>query len=103
MKRILFAAAVSALFCGQAMAADAKAGETKFKATCVACHGPEGISSNDLWPNLAGQKAKYVVKQIKAFKAGERKDPTMAPMVATLTDADIDNIAAYVSTLKGPK
>ena len=103
MKKMLLAAAVSALFCGQAMAADAKAGEAKFKATCSACHGAEGISANDLWPNLAGQKSKYVVKQIKAFKAGDRKDPSMAPMVAALTDADIENIAAYVSTLKGLK
>ena len=65
-----------------------------------ACHGPAGISVSPLWPNLAGQKEAYLVKQIKAFKAGERKDPSMAPMVAGLTDADIDNLAAYYASLK---
>jgi cytochrome c553 len=84
---------------GTVPAADIAAG--KAKATiCAACHGPEGISLNDLWPNLAGQKEGYLVKQIKAFKAGDRVDPTMAPMVNPLTDEDIENLAAYFSSLK---
>ena len=82
-----------------AFAGDIEAGKAK-SALCAACHGPEGISMNPLWPNLAGQKEAYLVKQIKAFKSGERKDPSMAPMVATLTDADIENIAAYYASLK---
>ena len=103
MKKVFLVVAATALVSGNAFAADAKAGAAKFKATCAACHGAEGISANDLWPNLAGQKGKYLVKQIKAFKSGERKDPSMAPMVAALTDADIENIAAHLSSLKGPK
>ena len=82
-----------------AVAGDAAAG--KAKATiCAACHGPEGISLNDLWPNLRGQKEAYLVKQIKAFRDGSRVDPTMAPMVNPLTDEDIENLAAYFSSLK---
>jgi len=81
------------------LAGDVAAGKAK-SAVCSACHGPEGIGMSPLWPNLAGQKEAYLVKQIKAFKSGERKDPTMAPMVAGLTDADIDNLAAYYSSLK---
>lgn len=81
------------------MAADIEAGKAK-AVICAACHGAEGISANPLWPNLAGQKEAYLVKQIKAFKSGERKDPSMAPMVAGLTDADIENLAAYFSSLK---
>ena len=81
------------------MAGDIAAG--KAKATiCAACHGPNGISLNDLWPNLAGQKEAYIIKQVKAFREGTRVDPTMAPMVKPLTDADIENIAAYFSSLK---
>ena len=81
------------------MAGDAAAG--KAKATiCAACHGPEGISLNDLGPNLRGQKEAYLVKQIKAFRDGARVDPTMAPMVNPLTDEDIENLAAYFSSLK---
>ncbi|MBF8269157.1 MAG: cytochrome c, class I [Gammaproteobacteria bacterium] len=82
-----------------AVAADIEAG--KAKATiCGACHGPDGISLNDLWPNLKGQKEGYLVKQIKAFRDGSRVDPTMAPMVNPLTDDDIENLAAYFSSLK---
>lgn len=82
-----------------AQAADVEAGKAK-SALCAACHGPAGISNNPLWPNLAGQKEAYLVKQIKAFKNGERKDPSMAPMVATLSDEDIANLAAYYASLK---
>ena len=68
--------------------------------TCIACHGLKGISNNPLWPNLAGQKEEYLIKQIKAFKSGIRKDPSMAPMVTPLTEEDIKNLAAYYSSLK---
>ena len=78
---------------------DIAKGQTK-AATCMACHGPQGISNNPLWPNLAGQQKDYLIKQIKAFKSGIRKDPSMAPMVAPLTEEDIKNLAAYYSSLK---
>ena len=82
-----------------ALAGDPAAGKAK-SAACAACHGADGISPSPLWPNLAGQKEAYLVKQIKAFKNGERKDPSMAPMVAALTDEDIENLAAYYASLK---
>ncbi|MDH3386732.1 MAG: cytochrome c [Gammaproteobacteria bacterium] len=81
-----------------AAAGDAAAGKTK-AATCGACHGMNGISPNDLWPNLAGQKEGYLVAQLKAFRDGQRANPMMAPMVAPLSDADIDDLAAYYSSL----
>lgn len=68
-------------------------------ATCTACHGPEGISSNPLWPNIAKQKRDYLVKQLKAFRGGERKDPLMSPIAQTLTDNDIEELASYFSGL----
>ncbi len=64
-------------------------------ATCVACHGARGVSENAQWPNLAGQKAAYLVDQITAFRDGERSDPLMAPVVAQLTDSEIANLASY--------
>ena len=79
-------------------AADAAAGKAK-TATCVACHGANGISNNDLWPNLAGQKAGYLAQQMKAFRDGQRQNPMMSPMVAGLSDEDIANIAAYYASL----
>jgi len=80
-------------------AGDPAAGKAK-SMTCAACHGPTGISPNDIWPNIAGQKHGYLVKQIKAFRDGQRNDPMMAPMVRTLTDQDIEDLSAYFSSLK---
>ena len=100
MKKILSLTAV-AIFClnpALAFAGDAAAGKAK-SATCAACHGANGISSNDIWPNLAGQKKGYLVAQIKAFRDGKRSDPMMAPMTATLSDTDIENLATYFSGL----
>ena len=83
---------------GSALAGDAAAGKAK-AASCAGCHGANGISSNPMWPNLAGQQAGYLVKQMKAFRDGTRTDPMMSPMAKPLSDADIENIAAYFSSL----
>ncbi len=78
---------------------DAAAGKAK-AAVCAGCHGADGNSVNPMWPKLAGQHAVYLVKAIKDFKSGKRKDPMMGPMSAPLSDADIDNLAAYFSSQK---
>ncbi len=83
---------------GPVIAGDAAAGKAK-SATCVACHGAEGISMVPEYPNLACQKEKYLVTSIKAYKSGARENPLMKPMVASLSDADIENLAAYYATL----
>ena len=80
-------------------AGDAAAGQAK-AGICAACHGPTGTSPNDLWPNLAGQKAGYIVKQLKALRDGTRTDPMMSPMAKPLSDADIENLAAFFSSQK---
>lgn len=72
----------------------AAAGAAKV-ATCLACHGPNGNSTNPLWPRLAGQNAVYVDEQLHLFKAGVRNNPVMMPMASTLSDRDIDDIAVY--------
>lgn len=78
---------------------DPAAGKAK-AAVCAACHGPDGISANDLWPNLKGQKYGYMVKQLKAMRDGDRSDPMMTPMAKPLSDEDIENLAAYFSSLQ---
>jgi len=83
---------------GSVLAGDAEAGKAK-AASCAGCHGANGVSSNPMWPNLAGQQSGYLAKQMKAFRDGTRTDPMMSPMAKPLTDADIDNIAAYYSGL----
>ena len=84
-------------FGGSVLAGDAAAGKAK-AASCAGCHGTNGISNNPMWPNLAGQQQGYLVKQLKAFRDGTRADPMMSPMAKPLSDADIENIAAYYSS-----
>ena len=95
MKSLFFALVTTLVFLSSsAMAGDVAAGKAK-SAICASCHGADGVSLNPLWPNLAGQKEQYLVKQIKAFRDGKRNDPMMVPMVASLSDDDIANLAAY--------
>jgi cytochrome c553 len=77
-----------------ALAADIEAGKAK-TALCMGCHGADGNSINVIWPRLAGQHASYLEKQLRDYKSGKRANPTMQGMVATLTDEDIVNVAAY--------
>lgn len=79
-------------------AGDPVAGKNR-SAVCAACHGQQGISVNPMWPNLAGQKERYLVKALKDFRSGERKHPNMSPVARTLSDADIEDLAAYYSRL----
>jgi cytochrome c553 len=82
-----------------AAAGDAQAGKAKAQ-VCAACHGADGNSTNPDWPNLAGQHAVYISKQLGDFKAGkERTDPVMAGMVAPLTPEDMADLGAYFATL----
>ncbi len=64
-------------------------------AFCIACHGPNGNSTNPLWPRLAGQNAVYIAEQLQLFKDGVRNNPVMMPMATMLSDGDIDNLAVY--------
>jgi len=67
---------------------------------CAACHGPEGVSTNSEWPNLAGQNEKYFIKQLKDLQQGTlRNAPTMSAMIATLNQQDIDDLAAYYAKM----
>ena len=79
-----------------AVAADAK----QLAGRCVSCHGASGISSNPIYPNLAGQKAPYLLKQMRDFQTGHRSDPVMGAMVKGLSESDMDALANYFSKMK---
>jgi cytochrome c553 len=86
-------------------AGDAAAGKAK-AATCAACHGANGVAIAPIYPNLAGQKAAYMVAQLKAFKSGERKGANsalMAPMAMPLSDQDMEDISAYFAAMDAAK
>ncbi|MBE0613845.1 MAG: c-type cytochrome [Burkholderiales bacterium] len=77
---------------------DAAAGK-QHAAACASCHGAQGISPNDTWPNLAGQNAAYLVRILSAYKSGDQTDAIMTPLAQALSDADVQNLAAYYAGL----
>ncbi len=81
---------------------DPAAGKAK-SAVCAGCHGADGNSMNPEWPKLAGQHQGYIAKQLRDYKSGNRKNPTMIGMVAGLSDQDMQDLAAYFAsqTAKG--
>ena len=64
----------------------------------MACHGQDGKGTTPDYPNLGGQSEKYLVIALKAYKSGARENAIMKPMVAALSDTDIENVAAYYAS-----
>lgn len=81
---------------------DVAAGRAKFT-LCAGCHGGDGRSGSlPEYPKIAGQNEKYLVSALKAYKSGRRTGTYAALMAATasnLSDADIENLAAYLAGL----
>ncbi len=67
---------------------------------CMACHGMGGITANEDWPNLAGQQARYMENQLRAFRSGERDSGLMQTVTARFSEHDFAALAAYFSQLK---
>jgi len=68
-------------------------------AGCAGCHGAEGISPSDAFPNLAGLPAEVLYKQLDDYHSGKRENPIMQGMAATLDDQKIADVAAYFASL----
>lgn len=66
---------------------------------CAECHGVAGVSPNATWPSLAGLSASYLVRITTAYKTGDQKDVAMTPLAGKLSDADIQDLAAYYASL----
>jgi cytochrome c553 len=80
-------------------AQDVEKGKALF-ATCIQCHGEKGDGVVEKkGPRLSGQHDWYVVKQVTEIKSGVRKNPEMQPFVAKLSEQDIKDLAAYITTL----
>jgi cytochrome c553 len=77
---------------------DPTAGKQK-AAACAGCHGVAGVATAPNYPNLAGQKEAYLVSAIQAYRKGGRADPIMGAMVASLSDSDVEDLAAYFAGL----
>ena len=95
--RIGIPAAAALIASASAPAQDVEAGRRKAE-VCVACHGPNGNSAVPLFPILAGQTARYLYLQLKDFKEGRRKEPSMDPFVAKLSREDMFDLSAFFAS-----
>ncbi|HEX9180748.1 MAG TPA: c-type cytochrome [Burkholderiales bacterium] len=93
-------ALASALAFGQAASGDPEKAKVLASTNCVACHGPDGNSTEPRYPKLAGLQREYIYKQLNDFKAGKRQSEIMAPIVAVLSTEDFANLAAFYSEQK---
>jgi cytochrome c553 len=85
---------------------DAAAGAKK-ATVCFACHGADGASVAPTFPRLAGQRADFLYHRLVSFKRADPKDPyysvsPMTPNVASLSDTDMRDLAAYFSSQTPP-
>ena len=106
---LALAGATLAMAGAAAQAQDLAAGKAVFdKFNCASCHGADAKSAVDpAYPTLAGQHADYLVHALKAYKRGAsgsaatanvRKNPIMGAFAAQLSDQDINNVAAWLSS-----
>lgn len=82
-----------------AAAQDVAAGRAKAQA-CMVCHGALGLSSQPDAPHLAGQPEIYLATQLRAYRSGARKHEVMGVMAKPLSDADIQNLAAWYASIR---
>ncbi|HJP97316.1 MAG TPA: cytochrome c [Rhodanobacteraceae bacterium] len=88
------------LACGTAAAASGNAADgAKKAAACEACHGKDGNGIAPNYPALAGQYQDYLQQALHEYKSGRRTNAIMNGMAAPLSDQDIDDLAAYFSSL----
>jgi len=96
---MVLAFVVAAPLAGPAWAAgDVKAGRHKALA-CQACHGLDGKAKIPDAPNLAGQNEFYLVKAVKDYRSGARKNDLMSLVAPNLKDQDIEDLAAYFAAI----
>jgi cytochrome c553 len=100
MSRPIFLFVALSMAAAPVFAGSVDAGKQK-SATCAACHGADGNSVAPDFPRLAGQQPDYLVKVLKDYKSGARKNAIMAPQAANLSNQDIADLAAYFSNQKG--
>lgn len=97
---------VALCLCGSALAKGNKEVGKTLVYTCHGCHGVPGYENaypNYRVPRIAGQNAQYIIDALHEYKSGDRKHPTMDMQASDLTDQQIEDIAAYLSSLRGDR
>ncbi len=97
MTKKLLALALFAVALPVAASGDAEVGKKK-SAPCAACHGANGVSASDAFPNLAGQYEDYLETAMKHYKSCKRKNVIMQGQVANLSPKDMADLAAYFAS-----
>lgn len=90
--RVIYSASVLMLLLPAVTHADES---NKLLNMCKACHGESGMSRFEHIPNIGWQNSDYLLKQLRAFKAGTRQDPTMTKVAQLLSEADMQQMAEY--------
>jgi cytochrome c553 len=105
MKRlqVLGLAVTAALLAvGSAHAAGDKANGRSLVYTCAGCHGVPGYENaypTYHVPRIAGQNEQYILSALREYKSGDRKHPTMGAQAQSMSDQEIQDIAAYLSSI----
>ena len=102
MKSLAASAALIAAVFGAvpAFAADPAAGKKVAQGTCAVCHGVDGIAKNPDAPHLAAENVEYLLRQLKAFKSGERKHEQMSIITQGMSDEQMADVSAWYSQIK---
>jgi cytochrome c553 len=96
-----FALVIGVVAMTSSQAANLEAGRAKAATVCAACHGATGVSVSDEIPNLAGQRAAYLIDQLQAFKEGTRKSDIMNVIAPQLSQDDIVDVASHFAAQQG--
>ncbi|MBE0623394.1 MAG: c-type cytochrome [Burkholderiales bacterium] len=96
----LLLAVVAGSLAEAVLAGDAAAARAQAQALCQNCHGENGIAVLPGAANLSGQQKEYLRTQLRAYRSGSRRDEQMNVVAKTLTDADIENLAEWYSSIK---
>lgn len=100
---VALTSAVTLFSMGALAKGDIAAGKAKVQAVCSACHGLQGKALIPSYPNLAGQNEQYLIKALEAYRSKQRQGGQaiiMQAQASQLSDKDIENVAAYFSSLK---
>lgn len=101
MKKLVALVIAAGLAAPAFAAGNADSGRQKSQ-VCAACHGADGNSpTGPDFPRLAGQRQDYLLKALRDYKSGGRKNPIMSGQVANLSPQDMADLAAYFSGQQG--
>jgi cytochrome c553 len=102
MTRTIALLALSLVSAAAFAAGNAERGAEKAKQVCAACHGADGSTPLQAeYPRLGGQHADYIVKALRDYKSGARKNAIMGAQAASLSSQEMQDLAAYFAGQKG--